>query len=162
MRTVAYHIDAPRLTFASSESLTSPDRYLGCDKFGIPSATRDAISPEESFSCEPSSDIPGAFAIRSTRDKYLVIEDGEVRADAEEQGRGTSFRVRMQARYKPTLKASKEEKVLQKISRAQLEQEVGRKLQDDEAKKLKRARKEGTYHEALLDIKVKGKHDKFA
>lgn len=68
----------------------------------------------------------------------------------------------MQARFKPTFKASKEEKVREKISRAQLESEVGRRLGDDEVKKLKRARKEGTYHEALLDVKVKGKHDKFA
>jgi len=27
---------------------------------------------------------------------------------------------------------------------------------------LKRAWRDGTYHEALLDVKVKGKHDKFA
>jgi len=68
----------------------------------------------------------------------------------------------MQARFKPTLKASKEEKVREKISRAQLEQEVGRALADDEVKKLKRARKDGSYHEALLDVKVKNKHDKYA
>ena len=86
----------------------------------------------------------------------------EIRADAQDEGPGTALRIRMQARFKPTLKASKEEKVREKISRAQLEAEVGRRLEDDEVKKLKKARKEGTYHEALLDVKVKGKHDKFA
>ena len=45
---------------------------------------------------------------------------------------------------------------------ADLEAEVGRRLEDDEVKMLKTARREGTYHEAMLDVKVKGKHDKFA
>jgi protein FRG1 len=34
-------------------------------------------------------------------------------------------------------------------------------LDEDEVRKLKRARREGDYHEALLEIKVKSKHDKF-
>jgi protein FRG1 len=68
----------------------------------------------------------------------------------------------MQSRFKPRLKASKEEKAKEKISRKELEDVVGRKLNDDEVKKLKRARREGTYHEAILDVRVKGKHDKFA
>ena len=68
----------------------------------------------------------------------------------------------MQARFKPNLKASKEEKAREKISRKELEESVGRHLDDDEVKKLKKARREGNYHEVLLDIKIKGKHDKFA
>lgn len=68
----------------------------------------------------------------------------------------------MQARFKPKLKASKEEKAGQKISRKELEEAVGRKLEDDEVRKLKRARREGDYHEALLLIKVKNKHDKYS
>lgn len=67
----------------------------------------------------------------------------------------------MQARYKPKLKASKEEKAREKISRAELEAAVGRRLDEDEVKRLKRARREGDYHEAVLDLKVKGKHDKY-
>lgn len=39
---------------------------------------------------------------------------------------------------------------------------MGRRLDDDEVKKLKKARREGNFHEVMLDVKVKGKHDKFA
>lgn len=67
----------------------------------------------------------------------------------------------MQARFKPRLKASKEEKALAKISRRELEEAAGRRLNEDEVKLLKRARREGDYHERLLEIKVKNKHDKF-
>lgn len=140
-------------------------RYLSVDKYGIPSASTEAISPEESFFCTPDPTAT-TFSIRTTRDKFFTVGEGatapEIRADAEDEDASTAFRVRMQARFKPTLTARKEEKVREKISRAQLEQEVGRQLEDDEVKKLKKARKEGTYHEALLDVKVKNKHDKFA
>lgn len=67
----------------------------------------------------------------------------------------------MQARFKPRLKANKEEKAKEKISRKELEQAVGRRLEDDEVRKLKRARREGDYHEQLLMLKVKGKYDKY-
>jgi len=39
---------------------------------------------------------------------------------------------------------------------------VGRKLEDDEVRRLKRAKRQGTYYEEVLDVRVKGKHDKFA
>ena len=141
-----------------------PHRYLNADKFGILAATRDAISPEEQFI--PISTTDGLFNMRTTRDKYFAASQDrniEVRADAEDSSDATcAIRLRMQARFKPTLKAAKEEKAKEKISKAQLEQAVGRKLEDDEVKLLKKAWRNGTYHEALLDVKVKGKHDKFA
>lgn len=68
----------------------------------------------------------------------------------------------MQARFKPKLKASKESKAREKISRKELEDVVGRKLKDDEVRRLKKARVEGDYHEAILDVRVKGKHDKYS
>ena len=68
----------------------------------------------------------------------------------------------MQARFKPKLKASKEEKAREKISRKELEEAAGRRLEEDEVRRLKRARREGDYHEALLEIKVKNKHDKYS
>ena len=86
----------------------------------------------------------------------------ELRGDADEIASDTAVRIRMQARFKPRLKASKEEKALAKISRSQLEEAVGRRLNEDEVKRLKRARKEGDYHERLLEIKVKNKHDKYS
>lgn len=141
-------------------------RYLGVDKFGIPSATRDAVSPEETFKCIPSDDTPGTFSVQTGRSTYLTVdgdkEPPEVRGDADEAGVTSACRIRMQARFKPKLKADKAEKVRAKISRKELEDEVGRRLDDDEVKKLKKARRDGIYHEAMLDVKVKGKHDKFA
>ena len=139
-------------------------RYLNSDKFGILSATRDAISPEEQFTLLPSASL--LFNIRTTRDKLLSVTQDkavEIRADADDEtSPACAIRLRMQARFKPVHKAAKEEKANEKISRAQLEQAVGRKLQDGDVKLLKRAWRDGTYHEALLDVKVKGKHDKFA
>lgn len=86
----------------------------------------------------------------------------EIRGDAELISFSTAFCVRMQARFKPRLKASKELKARGKISRKELEEAVGRKLEDDEVRRLKKARVEGDYHEAILDVRVKGKHDKYS
>ena len=48
------------------------------------------------------------------------------------------------------------------MSRRELSTAVGRDLNDDEVRRLKRARKEGNFYEEVLDVRVKGKHDKFA
>lgn len=68
----------------------------------------------------------------------------------------------MQARFKPKLKANKESKAREKISRKELEEVGGRKLDDEEVRRLKRARVQGDYHEAILNLRVKGKHDKYS
>ncbi|CAK3734470.1 frg1-like family [Lecanosticta acicola] len=141
-------------------------RYLGCDQLGLLSANREAVSQEETFMCVPSSEKPGSFDIQTTRSTYISIDadrtPAEIRGDADKAGETTAVRIRMQARFKPKHKVEKAEKVRAKISRKELEDEVGRKLDDDEVKKLKKARREGNYHETMLDVKVKGKHDKFA
>lgn len=146
------------------------NRYLGADKFGILTATREAISPEEQFLCIPSASTSGMFDIQTQRDTFISTTSSsssanttaEIRADAESISFTTTVRIRMQARFKPRLKANKESKAREKVSRKQLEEAVGRRLDDDEVKRLKRARRDGTYHEAILDVRVKGKHDKFA
>jgi protein FRG1 len=144
---------------------------LGCDKYGILSASTDAVSPLESFLSIPTADTPGTFQIQTMRDTFLTIKDSksskpgaipEVRGDAETITFNTTLRIRMQARFKPKLKASKEEKAREKISRKELEEAVGRRLDDEEVKRLKKARREGDYHEALLLVKVKNKHDKYS
>jgi protein FRG1 len=141
-------------------------RYLGCDQYGICSALREAISPEETLTLEALEGKQGVFAIKTNRMKYISVNDDkdtpEVRGDAEEVSESSGVRVRMQARFKPQHKVEKAEKVRAKISRKELEEEVGRRLEDDEVKRLKKARREGDYHEVMLDVKVKGKHDKFA
>ncbi|OAA35019.1 FRG1-like family protein [Beauveria brongniartii RCEF 3172] len=143
-------------------------RYLACDKIGLLSAHSEAVSPLETFSLVATADTPGTFQVQTLRDTFLSVKSSasaardEVRGDADAISFATTLRIRMQARFKPKIKASKEEKALAKISRRELEDAVGRRLNDDEAKKLKRARREGNYHETLLDIKVKSKHDKFS
>lgn len=143
-------------------------RYLGVDKFGILSAHREAISPEEQFTCIPVAGNSGAFGLQTQRDQFIVIDpeaaaaDKTVRGDAEHINYNSTLRIRMQARFKPKLKIAKETAAREKISRKELEALVGRRLEDEDVKILKRARRDGNFHEKLLDVKVKGKHDKFA
>jgi protein FRG1 len=143
-------------------------RYLGVDKFGVLSATREAISPEEQFTAIAVADNPGTFAIQTQRDMYLIIDekatasDKTVRGDGDAINYNSTLRMRMQARFKPKLMVAKETAAREKISRKELEDMVGRRLDDDDVRMLKRARREGNFHEKLLDVKVKGKHDKFA
>ncbi|RYC55329.1 hypothetical protein CHU98_g10876 [Xylaria longipes] len=109
-------------------------KYLACDKYGILSATSEAIAPPETWNVIATPDTPGTFPI-------------------------TDFT--RNARFKPRLKASKELKEKAKVSRKELEDAVGRRLDEDEVQKLKKARREGDYHEQLLDLKTKNKHDKY-
>ncbi|KAF2017797.1 actin-crosslinking protein [Aaosphaeria arxii CBS 175.79] len=142
-------------------------RYLSIDKYGILTATATAISPTESILFIPPPDNPSTFALQTLRETYLSIDESstkgpEVRGDADSITFNSTFRIRMQARFKPKLRATKEEKAQAKISRKELEEIIGRRLEDDEVKKLKRARREGNFHETALDMKVKSSHDKFA
>lgn len=146
-------------------------RYLGVDRHGVLSAQNEAVSPLETFLAIPTAETPGTFQIQTLRETFLTIKQTtsskanalpEIRGDADSITFNTTFRIRMQARFKPKLKANKEEKLREKISRKELEEAVGRKLEDEEVKRLKKARREGDYHEALLDIKVKNKHDKYS
>ena len=143
-------------------------KYLACDRFGLLSAQREAVSPEESFEIVAVADSMGSFAIQTEREKFFTLEDDarkaehQVRGDAEDIGFNNSFRIRMQARFKPQHKLAKEEKAKEKISRKELEKMAGRTLGEEDVKRLKRARREGNFHETMLDVKVKGKHDKYA
>lgn len=163
-------------------------KYLGCDTYGILSAKREAIGREEAFtviiaeeSATGQGSVGGMFAVKTAASKeegkemFICARGGdddddggakkaaiEVRGDGDGISYSTTLRIRMQARFKPRLKANKEMKAKEKISRRELEAAVGRKLDDEEVKRLKRARRDGTYHEEVLDVRVKGKHDKFA
>ena len=140
--------------------------YLSCDKIGVLSATREAVSPEESFLCIPSPETPGTFSVQTVREKFLTIvaesKAPEIHGNAESVSFNTTLRIRMQARFKPRLMANKESKTRQKISRKELEEVVGRRLDENEVRRLKKARVQGDYHEAVLDVRVKGKHDKYS
>ncbi|KAL9099262.1 MAG: hypothetical protein Q9163_005215 [Psora crenata] len=141
-------------------------RYLSCDRIGILSANREAISAEESFLCILSPETPGAFTIHSVHQKLLAIVEGakgpEIRGDAESISPNNMVCIRMQARFKPKYKTTLEEKATHRISRKELEETVGRPLKDNEVRRLKKARVQGEFHEALLDLRVKGRHDKYS
>jgi protein FRG1 len=163
-------------------------KYLGCDTYGILSAKREAIGREEAFgviiaeeSATGEGSVAGMFAVKTAaskedgKDMFICASGGdddsnegakkkavELRGDGDGISYSTTLRIRMQARFKPRLKANKEMRAKEKISRRELEAAVGRKLEDDEVKRLNRARRDGTYYEEILDVRVKGKHDKFA
>lgn len=155
----------------STHPLTSSmaGRYLSSDNYGILSATASAVSHYESFLAIPSPDLPGTFSVQTRggdSETFLSVKESakgvEIRGDASALSFDTTVRIRMQARFKPKLRASKESKAYEKISRKELEGIVRRKLDDGDVKRLRRARKEGNFHEEVLDVRVKGKHDKFA
>lgn len=115
--------------------------------------------------------MPGTFSLQTgggDKETFLCAREGktsravEIRGDAATLSFETTIRIRMQARFKPRIKASKETKAKEKISQKELEGLVGRRLEESEVKRLRRARREGNFHEEVLDVRVKGKHDKFA
>ena len=65
-----------------------------------------------------------------------MCADGEADADS------THLIAKMQLRFKPRVQQNKETKAKEKVNRKELEHAVGRRLDDDEVKRLKRARKE--------------------
>ncbi|KAK3626531.1 hypothetical protein LTR56_018139 [Elasticomyces elasticus] len=158
-----------RQVWVATRVVGSEDKFTfkgSAGRFGVLGARSEAISPEEVFTVVKAEE--GRFGVKTMRGTFVDCVDGEdgaapvVRGDAESEGDGTKLRVRMQARFKVTHQVEKAEKLYAKISRKELEAEVGRSLEDDEVRKLKKARREGNYHEVMLDVKVKGKHDKFA
>lgn len=166
--------------------------YLSCDQYGILQAKREARGREETFIIEQiveeetrdyyrlqtaatkdKSDLKhiGAEVDESKAPKESGIAESDnrkkivvaLRGDMESSSPSTHLILRMQSKFKPQTAASKEAaRVKEKISRTQLEADAGRKLTDEEAKRLKRARREGVYQESILDIRAKGKHDKYA
>ena len=86
-----------------------------------------------------------------------------LRGDGEPSSADTRLILRMQLRFKPqTAEIREAARVKEKIGRKELEASAGRPLTDEEAKKLKRAHKAGDLQEALLDVRAKAKHDKYA
>ena len=164
--------------------------YLSCDSMGVLGARREARGREEGFVVEAVGDDDGGergegkrrWRVRTAASgdggvRYLSavleekgkLDEGErrkvevsLRGDGEMGEKWIKMVIKMQARFKPRLQADKETKRNEKVSRKELEVAVGRSLGDEEVKRLKRARKNGTYHEEVLDVRVKGKHDKWA
>lgn len=163
--------------------------YLSCDSIGVLGARREARGSEEGFVVEahPSEGGKDRWRVRTAASKPAEGEKGlrylcaitesatskasdegkkkvsiSLRGDGEADSASTELVIKMQSRFKPRVQANKETKAREKISRKELEQAVGRRLEDNEVKRLKRAKKEGNFYEEVLDVRVKGKHDKFA
>ena len=133
------------------------------------------MSPPETWTVVATADTPGTFQLQTVWETYVRVQEStstkkpggggqgqpELSGDAAVVTFDTTLRIRMQARFKPRIKASKEERAREKISRKELETAAGRRLDEHEVRALKRARREGDYHERLLDIKQKSKHDKY-
>lgn len=104
-------------------------KYLTCDKFGILSATREAISPEEEFTPVKSELGGGRWALQTVRDQFLSVDEGtggmEVRGDADAVGFKETFMVRLQARNKKRSKATGADgRIKDKITRKELEEQL--------------------------------------
>lgn len=104
-----------------------------------------------------SAKVPSSSSDEAKK-KISISLRGDGEADSEE----THLILKMQARFKPRVQQTKETRAKEKISRRELEQAVGRRLEDEEVRRLKRAKKDGNFYEEVLDVRVKGKHDKFA
>ena len=134
-----------QLQTAATEDKAKPEerKYIG--------ARSEVVAKQEGIKDEDEDD--------PARPKISVT----IRGDAPGSLPNTHIILRMQTRFKPQTAATKEAaRVKEKISRQQLETDAGRKLNDEEAKGLKRARREGVYQESILNIRAKGKHDKYA
>lgn len=121
-------------------------KYLGCDKHGILSATREAISPEEEFIPVRNELGGGRWALQTVRERFVGVDERggviEVRGDAESVGFGETWRLRLQKRNKKKTKGiGADGKIRDKITRKELEELAGVKLDDDQVKTLKRSRK---------------------
>ena len=138
----------------------------GGDDRGAEEEEEERVKVEGESKVKPD----GTFYMRTSRKKYISISSStmsrttqcNIRADEEVPSLSSAVHIRMQSRFKPRLKANRELKAKEKISRKQLEEAVGRRLNEDEVRRLKKARREGEWHEAVLDARVKGSHDKFS
>ena len=143
-------------------------RYLTAERDGSLSARTEAIGPAEGFVVVLASrETPGLFALQTVREGFVGTErtdtdGGRIRCDEEAISFATTLRVRMQARFKPKIRKGKEEMERQRIGRKEIEEVVGRKVTDEEARRLKRARREGDFYEQVLGLKAKGRSDKYA
>lgn len=106
----------------------------------------------------------GTLPSPKTRDVNPTSTSDQDEEDKDEDQIDTTLLIlRMQARFLPkTHQQQSDARSKEKISRRELEAAVGRRLEDEEVKRLKRAKRNGDFYEEVLDFRAKGKHDKFA
>ncbi|CAG8471351.1 12677_t:CDS:2, partial [Racocetra persica] len=148
---------------------TFDGKYLASDKFGAITAEREAIGPQEEWRPIMRSD---GIALQNYYDKFLSVDeiaDGgyKLRADVETIGFCETLHVKCQARFRKKSKSTKKES--KPISEYEIEQIKkyqtwggGRiKTTKDDISELKKAKKEGSFSEALLDRREKVKADRY-
>jgi len=144
---------------------TATGKFLSCDKIGILSASKEAIGPQEEW--EPIKRDDG-WALQNVFERFLSVDEvaaggkTEIRGDADSVGFNETFTLRIQARLRKKSKTALVVSSEPKASRRDLEKIVGKPLTDEQVKDLRRARKEGWFNSALLDIRTKSKSDKYA
>lgn len=121
-------------------------KYLGCDQHGILSATREAISPEEEFVPVRNELGGGRWALQTVRERFVGVDESggviEVRGDAESVGFGETWRLRLQKRNKKKTKGvDADGKIRDKITKKELEELAGVKLNYHQIKALKKSRR---------------------
>ncbi|KAF8602670.1 hypothetical protein BDV93DRAFT_545083 [Ceratobasidium sp. AG-I] len=172
---------ATRVAGSLTINLRTPEgKFLSCDALGLVSADREARGPQEEFTpvILPENDEQGnhMVAFMNIYEKYISVDEvagGQttLRGDSETVGFNERFWVRVQHEYKR--KAGEEDRKKAGKNMAPEIDEVGanHKYQAwgagksvvslDDRKALKKARKEGTLSEALLDRRAKLKSDRF-
>lgn len=172
---------ATRVAGSLTVNLRTPEgKFLSCDALGLVSADREARGPQEEFTPEilPETDEQGnhMVAFKNVYEKYIGVDEvagGQttLRGDSDTVGFNERFWVRVQYEYKR--KAGEEDRKKTGKTRPQEIDEVGANhkfqawgagrsvVSEDDRKALKKARKEGTLTEALLDRRMKLKSDRF-
>ncbi|RVX75573.1 hypothetical protein B0A52_00926 [Exophiala mesophila] len=148
-----------RLRTAAGTSTGKGRRYLAATVTTTITTTKTKIEDQTTALHVKKSESDDEDDSHKSRQKRINIS---LRGDGEAGDPGTELVVKMQARFKPRLQMNKATKEREKVSRRELEQAAGRKLTDDEVRRLKRAKRDGSYYENILDLRAKSKHDKFA
>lgn len=146
-------------------------KYLGCDSLGKVSISKEAVGPGEEWTI---SSVPGGFALQNYMGKYLAIEHetGRLRADSETVGFEETLQIRHQKYMTPSGRGGSivegdeldltglEKQEMQKFiswgDRRQKQLNIGMSQRE-----LEQAQQSGQLHEALLERRIKSKHDPF-
>lgn len=158
-----------RVIDSSSYTLKSAyNRYIGSDKFGVVECEKEAVGVQEEWEVILKED---GVAFKNAYDKFLTVDeqDGKkvVRADSDTLGFHETFRVKCQAQNKKKKKAkvAAEKSVYsQEIDNVKKYQSWGNGrliTPKQDSRDLKRAKKSGKMHEAMLDRREKLKSDSY-
>lgn len=133
-------------------------KYLARSKVGV-RCDSDAIGARESWSLIQR---PKGWSLQAHDEHFLSVDDNTL-IGSEENLPIQLFTIRIQRRNKAKKSKTQGHRVghIELASKKELEGKVGRKLTIDELDNLRAAQKRGELGEAVLDLRVKGRSDKF-